>query len=365
MTLLKSIDKNMEINKGPHLDHHAYYGEVPNRQAVSFFPITSAYTPNYSQLLISNPLMTSYPATSTKGSDGKLYSIQRIDGVNSALWIRRWDHMVELSHMINPQVLNYIACHLETGVGTSTAYLVTEYTAHTLRDAKDKLNLSPADVIRAMFQVSEALINLKKRGYSHHSINPDSIFIIENQDRTYSYKLGNLGAWMKTNEVDYDKRPEYRHLLPSDFKPSTDQSYGLSNNSDVYSLGITIMEIIGVNVDTLMTHKTKEVDPNYHHDVFSIAGVLRKLLLEAVHPDPEKRLSLESLRDQLCTIIANIKDGDLDYYTLCAGLEAVPLVPYSKLPGINAANHKPLISNNPQKLRWKFLMLIKKPRRKK
>ena len=291
--------------------------------------------------------MTSYLAASVNGSDGNLYAIQRIENVPtpaSVFWIRRWNHILELLKSGNPGLLNYFACHMEKNANaeTSIVYMISEYTANTLRAAKDKLNLSLADVIRAMFQkVSKALIDLKKQGHFHHCINPDSIFVIENQDRTYSYKLGNLGAWMKTHEVDYDKRPEYDHFLPQDFDPLNKDS-----KSDVYSLGITIMEIIGVNIDTLMAHKTKEVDPTYQHDTSSLAGTLRKLLLEAVHPDPEKRLSLESLHDQLKSIVAKTKDVDFNYDTFRAELEAVPFVPYQNYADrLRQKSHLPAINN--------------------
>ena len=311
----------------------------------SYEPITNYFIPNYSQHLISNPLMTSYLAASVIGSDGNLYAIQRIENVPtpaSVFWIRRWNHILELLKSGNPGLLNYFACHMEKNANaeTSIVYMISEYTANTLRAAKDKLNLSLADVIRAMFQVSESLIDLKKQGHFHHCINPDTIFVIENQDRTLSYKLGNLGAWMKTHEVDYDERPEYGHLLPQDFDPLNKDS-----KSDVYSLGITIMEIIGVNIDTLMAHKTKEVDPKYQHDTSYLRGTLRKLLLEAVHPDPEKRLSLESLHDQLSSIVANLRDGDLDYDTCRAALEDIPYVPYKDYGDrLRQKNHLPEIN---------------------
>ena len=323
-----------------------YHEGASKRKPFSFEPITNYFIPNYLQPLIANPLMTTYQAASANGSDGNLYSIQRMENVPtpaSIFWIRRWNHIIELSKAGNPGLLNYFACHMEKNANTeaSTLYLVSEYTANTLREAKDKLNLPFADMMKGMLQVSEALMNLKKQGHFHHCVNPDTIFIIENQDRTLSYKLGNLGAWMKTHEVDYDKRPEYDHFLPQDFDPLNKDS-----KSDVYSLGITIMEIIGVNIDALMAHKTKEVDPTYQHNTSYLIGTLRKQLLDAVHPDPEKRLSLESLHDQLSSIIANIKDGDLDYETCRTELETVPLIPYQNYADrLRQKSHLPAINN--------------------
>ena len=142
--------------------HNNHHERVPKRKPLSFEPITNSFVPNYFQLLISNSLMTTYRATSANYSDGKLYSIQRIENVPtsaSALWIRRWNHILELSKADSSGVLNYFACHIEKNVNAeiSTVYLVSEYTANTLKEAKHRLNLPLADVIRAMFQVSEAL----------------------------------------------------------------------------------------------------------------------------------------------------------------------------------------------------------------
>ena len=171
--------------------HNNKHKGAPKRTPFSFEPITNYFIPDYSQPLISNPLMTTYHATSVNGSDGNLYSIQRIENVpNSAsvFWIRRWNHILELSKAASPGLLNYFACHMEKSANTETSplCLVSEFAANTLRDIKGKLNLSLADAIRAMFQVSETLIDLKKQGHFHHCINPDSIFVIGNQDHTYS-----------------------------------------------------------------------------------------------------------------------------------------------------------------------------------
>ena len=134
-----------------------YHEGVPKRKPFSIEPITNSFVPNYSQLLISNPLMTSYRAASVNGSDGNLYSIQSIENVpnsTSVFWIWRWNHILELFKSGNPGLLNYFACHMEkhANAETSTVYLVSEYTANNLREAKDKLNLSLADLIRAMCQ---------------------------------------------------------------------------------------------------------------------------------------------------------------------------------------------------------------------
>ena len=137
--------------------YNNYHEGALKRRPFSYEPITNYFIPNYSQLLISNPLMTSCLATSVNGSDGNLYSVQRIENVpnsDSASWIRRWNHILELSKASSPQLLNYFACHMEKNANSETniVYLVSEYTTNTLRAAKDKLNLSLADVIMAMFQ---------------------------------------------------------------------------------------------------------------------------------------------------------------------------------------------------------------------
>ena len=141
-------------------NHNSSQEGAPKRKLFSFEPITNYFIPNYSQLLISNPLMTSYLATSVNDSDSNLYSIQRIENVPtpaSVFWNRRWNHILELLKPGNPGLLNYFACHMKMNANaeTSTVYLVSEYTTNTLRDAKDKLNLSLADVIRAMFQLTQ------------------------------------------------------------------------------------------------------------------------------------------------------------------------------------------------------------------
>ena len=318
------------------------------RKAASFEAVENSFVPNYSEALFSNPLMTVYQAASADGSDGNFYCIQRIEKVPNpsvVLWIRRWNHILDITKVDNAGVLTYLAFHVakNTSPGNSTIYLVSEYAISNLREAKLRQQLSLADVIKAMYQISETLLQLKQSGFFHHNINPDTIFIVENEDGTHSYKLGNLGGWMKTHEIEYQKRTEYSHTVPLDYDPLNKNS-----KSDVYSLGITIMEIIGVSLECLMDHKTNQVDPSYQHYTLTLQGFLRKLLLEAVHPDPEKRISLETLVEQLKVAIDNPNElSELGYDTFCASLESVPLTPYQNYATkLTQSERLPMISRS-------------------
>ena len=311
---------NTNSHKGVHIESFKH-------QAVSSEPIEKHYIPDYSEALFSNPLMTVYHAASTTKIDNNFYCIQKIENVPhlyAVFWIKRWNHILEIMKTGNNGILNYIECFVEKGLApnTNNIYYVSEFAATTLRIAKDTYNLSLKEIIRAMLQITETLLQLQDSGYYHLNINPDTILVIENNDGTYTYKLANVGGWMKTHEVEYSKRPEYSHTIPLDYDP-----FNSTSKSDVYALGITIMEIIGVNLDSLIDYKTKCMDPDYKHVNLIIQWALVKLLLEAVHPHPAKRLSLKDLRDQLKLVMNYQSELDeVEYDIICASLEDVPLV---------------------------------------
>ena len=297
----------------------------------TFELLESVLIPNFTKPLFSNSLMTVYPATSRKKSDNATYSVQKIENIPKSsvvCWIRRWNHILEIMKTKNSGILSYLTCHIEKNLVTesSTIYFVSEPIITTLREAKSKLSLSLVSLVKAMLQITETLLQLQKSGYSHYNINTDTIVVVGNKDGTYSYKLANLCGWMKTHEIPYSQRLEYSHTIPLDY-----DSLNPTSKSDVYSLGITIMEIIGVSAENLVNHKTKCVDPGYKHDTYSMQGFMEKLLLEAVHPDPEKRISLENLRDGLSARVEFLNEpSKLNYDGLCARLRSIPLVPYSK-----------------------------------
>ena len=233
--------------------------------AASFEQIENFFIPNYSKILFSNTLMTAYEAKSVNTADSSVYCLQKIKNIPRSYvdtWIERWKYMIEMAKVDLSGVLKYLACHFEKTSNDNekiNVNLISEYTTGTLREAKSKFGLNMSDIVRAMLQVSETLLKLKALGYSHRAINPDAIFVVENKDRTYSYKLGNFGEWMNTQEVKYHQRPEYSHTIPKDY-----HSDGPISKSDVYSLGMTIIEIIGVNVEVLNNYTIKaSVAPSY------------------------------------------------------------------------------------------------------
>ena len=291
---------------------------------VSFEPVEQFFTADYSKILFSNEFMTAYKATSTDRKDTNLYCLQKFEKVHNshtAEWIRRWNHIIEMMKTNNNGLLQHFACHIEKIENTqdSNVYLVSEYAENTLRTDKLKLRLSPADIIKAMYQVTAPLIQLKSSGYYHYCINPDAICVIKNADGSTSYKLSNLGGWIKTSETEYSKMPEYEHCFPLDYNPQRKDS-----KSDVYSLGITAMELIGIDNETLKTYKKNRPDPSYHTSFGSMQGRLVYILLQAVDTNPKMRVSLESLNSLLKTMVGATEFNTMEFDSLFTSLRNVP-----------------------------------------
>lgn len=84
---------------------------------------------------------------------------------------------------------------------------------------------------------------------AHRDIKPDNILVFENADNTYCWKLADFGLALNLSEPKADENfaGSYEYASPNLKKKFKYPALKIKTNSfkdDVYSLGVTLLEIL-------------------------------------------------------------------------------------------------------------------------
>lgn len=325
----------------------------PQRKAVSVEPIESQYQSVNSQPLISSAMTRFFPSFSL--TDQQPVLVQQFTEVaQSEQWIRRWNEIHDITSYAPNGVLHYSACHITKrpdGNG-SDVYWVAEPVQNSLRNFYLNSFKNLPDIVNIMYQVSETLCELSKHSKCHQCINPDTILI--KHDPITGRAIPQLSTWvgdLKIGGLTYDQRPEYsiyiapdyssmNHLPPINHHPQMDNH----SRNDVYALGITILELIGVSESRLMDFKTRSASEQTLSAMRSekdVESLLKYLLLKSVSPSHLDRPSITFLRDRFREIINRADElGQVNMGTLAGQIEDLNLSD-QKSP---QPNHQPIVS---------------------
>jgi serine/threonine protein kinase len=158
-------------------------------------------------------------------------------------------------------------------------------------------SLSIQKALEIVLEISYALLHLHSHRIIHRDLKPENVLIMENGNT----KLIDFGIAHMLEETKKPKRPGPNQIIgtPSYMSPEQKANpFNISFNSDIYSLGIMMYELIlgklsfgNVQLDLIPTH-------------------LRPILKRALEPDP--KLRYPDIVDLIADISKYIKSNELD-----------------------------------------------------
>ena len=275
---------------------------------ISYEPIQSAFTVDLNSVHIPGTDVSFFRVIpfnpDDSASDTMLERIvdRRIERDNS--WVDHWAHIQQLEKLVIQGFLRYYACYINKSQDSDgdNILMITEYADSSLRTKQmSSCPLQLLDLIQMLVQVNSTLCELEKFGYSHQSINPETLLIKSLADGSVCYKLASSISLINLSGGKYDEKTEYfLYIAP-------DHSLHLQDiKNDVYSLGMVFLESVGVSEHTLA--KIKSGTANYLPERYdnSVITELAQLMLQAVHPDYTRRLSPKVFRNRLTPLLAQM-----------------------------------------------------------
>ena len=285
-------------------------GVWPKRGGVSYDPVQSTFNVDLSQIHILGINIDYYRASPLVPDDNLpdvMLECIIDDNLNELQGIRRWNAIQALERLSLQGLLRYYECHITKKPDSNGCdiKMITEFAHASLKTILSPVGpLELTDLIQMMIQVSTTLCELEKAGYSHQSINPETIVMKRLDNGTIKYMLAASIFSIDIRGKKYTEREEYSPYI------APDQSYDQRNiKHDVYSLGMVFLEMAGVNMDTLMKLKKWKASSLQESHDNTVLGELVHLVLQAVNQDYTKRLSPNELREKLEIQLGRVSDS--------------------------------------------------------
>ena len=233
-----------------------------------------------------------------------LQKFDNIAGLDITEWIRRWNEIQELYKSSPQGVVHHHACHFvkDPAGGPATAYFVIENMETSLRNAKNH-GFTFAEIVDVMYQVSEVVSTRSPNSKFNLSTNPDTILIKRDPTGKVVAKLSTFISGLIINGVVYDKRPEY-----AIYTTQVDSTH----SNDVFALGISIMEVLGVSQSKLESFKTNRTSVTMptNPNPCDLAVFLQAILLRAVDSRDYSRISAYDLQSKLKSVMKRSSELD-------------------------------------------------------
>lgn len=198
-----------------------------------------------------------------------------------------------LSQLCHPHVVRYHTAWMEG----STLYIQMELCRGNLKEYLERRNYGDAFNRDEEWSRVEALIEathyVHQQGVIHRDLNPCNILL----DTNGTIKIGDFGLSIQVlNQQDtIHEEDSYGHIL---YMSPEQQNHNIcSQKSDIYALGIVILELLhpfasqADRTDTIRQLTTQRVIPLNDDET--------DMILSMTHPDPSKRPTAEELLHSL------------------------------------------------------------------
>jgi serine/threonine protein kinase len=230
------------------------------------------------------------------------------DIIGGAAIFARYKREGEIGQLLDYPILQR---HLNQGELRQEEYLVLEYLhGRTLRQVIHEQScayMEPAEAIRLLHPICEALVYAHKRGVIHRDIKPENLFLLD----TGEMKLIDFGiALLKTKS----RRRFALRLFPSPIgtptymAPERLRGEDGDERADVYAVGVVLYELLCGRTPFQEQDEFAFINEHMSDDPPSILQwnpqlppELVTVVMRAIRRDPEKRYaSMQDLLHDLC-----------------------------------------------------------------
>jgi TonB family protein len=201
------------------------------------------------------------------------------DAKGAEAQIASWAATTRLSHPHLMRLLHSGRCQMD---GTPLLYAVTEYSDEILSQILPERPLTPAETREMLGPVLEALTYLHEKGFVHGHIKPANFLVVDEQ-----LKLSSDGLFIASNAG--------RHFSATEVYDAPEAASGnLSPAADVWSLGVTLVEVLTQHrpVWDRSSHQEPIVPKSLPQPFAGIARACLRL-------DPARRCTLSDIKARL------------------------------------------------------------------
>jgi TonB family protein len=228
------------------------------------------------------------------------------------LLLSRWRLASQLSHPNLLRLLDFGRCCLED---TNFLYVVMEFAEEDLSQILPQRALTPAETRDMLEPVLDVLAYLHGKGLIHSHIRPSNVLAAGDQLKLSSDTLASIAE---------TRAPIAR---PSQYNAPEAVTSGLSAASDIWSLGVTLVEVLTQRVPVVPADaKTDPVVPDTLPQPF--LDIARHALLR----EPKRRWTTAEIAARLNPMaVAAAAAGAQSVSPLAVPLSTVPAVPAASL----------------------------------
>src|SRR5882724_277541 len=228
------------------------------------------------------------------------------------LVLSRWRFALQLSHPYLLHLLDFGRCCLEDA---NFLYVVMEFAEEDLSQILPQRALTPAETRDVLKPVLDVLVYLHGKGLIHGHLKPSNILATSDQLKLSSDTLASIAE------------PRAPIARPSPYNAPEAATSGLSTASDVWSLGMTLVEVL--------TQRAPVVSPQAKSDAV-VPDALPQPFLDIAHHallhEPKRRWTTAEIAARLNpTAVAAAAAGAQCISPLAVPLSSMPAVPSARL----------------------------------
>lgn len=226
-----------------------------------------------------------------KGDNSLVYETQREGGQKAAIkfvaaagdvakkQLSTWDRAAKLSH---PHLLRIFETGQSQLAGRDYVYVVMEFAEENLAEILPQRALTPLETTDMLGPLLESLGYLHRNGFIHGHLRPSNILAVSNQLKLSSDSVRAIGE-------GYQKR-----TLQSAYEAPEVGSAPVSPSADVWSLGMTLVEVLTQRVSRL-----ERADSNEPLVPESVPQPFRDIARNCLKQNPAERWTVEQIAAKL------------------------------------------------------------------
>ncbi len=210
--------------------------------------------------------------------DGNAVDANKLDAKSVDRRLSLWNSAKQLSY---PHIIRVLGSGQYSFEGNAVLYVVMEYAEENLSMILPTRALTPTETQEMLDPVLEALAYIHGQGFVHGHIKPANIMAVAEKLKISCDGITSVG--------EPDQHPKTRNP----YLPPEAASEGLSTATDVWSLGVTLVEVLTQRLPQIRS------DAEIENVVSTLPSPFRNIASECLRADPTQRCTLTDIRKLL------------------------------------------------------------------